>query len=380
MLLWPLRVPLPYLDGWSFVQQYQRWAEGGYSWGEFFAPHYVHQSAVGKMIYFAVLHWFGGNMGLLPLLMWAMAAVITACVCRLAQPLWTGRPLWGTLLMFLVGLTIFSAAPGEVWLWGFLFQNSVPGVCLALGLVVLSNNRLSAWRIASAALLVVIALFSFGSGVLVGVLLCLPLWHGMEQKSILRRCVLLGVWLAFVGITAWISLRFLAEDAQGTNPAIMLERPLMRIQFTLILLAQMLGKGTVFEPQIVCAWFGGILLIAFLACTVHVIRRRHDRALVSAALPWISFSLFGLGTALLICIGRSFNSLANSLEERYSALTLFFVVGTILLAAVVFRHSGTAQGWIRIMRMAAVPASVVLLMAHAVNWERGRHAMKVKHR
>ena len=59
-MLAPLLVPLSYLDGWSFVQQYQRWAEGNYSWKEFFEPHYVHPSAVGKVIYFAVLHWSVG--------------------------------------------------------------------------------------------------------------------------------------------------------------------------------------------------------------------------------------------------------------------------------------------------------------------------------
>jgi hypothetical protein len=169
------------------------------------------------------------------------------------------------------------------------------------------------------------------------------------------------------------------NDDNMAGPAILLDRPLMRLQFTLILLAQMLGKGTVFEPQMLCTLMGGALLIVFLACVVHVVRRRADRALVAAALPWIGFALFGIGTALLICIGRSFNSLANSLEERYSALTLFFILGTLLLLAVVIRHDGRRPAWLRCMRMAAVPAATMLLAAHALNWERGYQGMKLKY-
>jgi hypothetical protein len=377
-MLWPLRVPLPYLDGWSFVQQYQRWAEGGYSWQEFFSPHYVHQSAIGKIVYFAVLHLFGGNMALLPVGTWLLAAIIVACVCRLSCDLWRDRPLWAALLMLLTGLTVFSAAQGEVWIWGFLFQNSIPGMCLAVGLVILSAGTLSTWRLMVAGVLVVLANFSFGSGPLVGMLLALPIWHAMDGRSMARRCAAAGAWLVFAGLVTWLALRTL-NDEDVTGLKILLDRPLMRLQFTLILLGQMLGKGTVFEPQMLCTLIGGALLIAFLACSVHVARRRADRALVAAALPWIVFGLFGIGTALLICIGRSFNSLANSLEERYSALTLFFIFGTLLLLAVVVRHSGSRLAWLRGLRMAAVPAATVLLVAHALNWERGYQGMKLKY-
>jgi hypothetical protein len=379
VMMWPLRVSVPYLDGWAFVQQYQRWIEGTVSAQIFFQPHYVHPSAVGKVIYFAVLHWLGGDVGLLPLLMWIIAAGVTACLCRLSRFIWIGHVWWGVALMFLVGLTTFSAAQGEVWIWGFLFQNSVPGICLAAGLVLLSSPSISWWRVLAAALLNWMAIFSFGSGFLVGLVLALPLGLQLQGQSVSRRWLAVGAWLAFTGVGAWLALGEVRGSHEPMNPMILLDRPWMRFQFILILLGQMLGKGTVIEPQVLCALVGAALVMVFTACVACVIRFRRDRELVALSLPWIVCCLYGLGTAILICIGRSFNSLGNSLDERYSALTMFFVVGTMLLAATVVRHQSSSTVLTRCMRLAAGPAFALCLFAHAVNWQAGWNAMRLKY-
>src|SRR6476619_3848578 len=87
-LLLPLRGSVPYQDSWRFVGQYADWIEGNYTWEAFFAPHYVHPSAVGKVIYFAVLHWLGGHVSVLPLVGWTLSLVIAICVSVLLRPLW----------------------------------------------------------------------------------------------------------------------------------------------------------------------------------------------------------------------------------------------------------------------------------------------------
>jgi hypothetical protein len=379
-MLWPLRVSAPYLDGWAFVQQYQRWVEGNANAQILFQPHYVHPSAVGKVIYFSVLHFLGGDLGLLPLLMWAIAAAVTACICHLSRPIWLNRPCWGVALMFVVGLTIFSAAQGEVWIWGFLFQNSIPGLCLVAGLVLLSGPSFSWWRILLSAMLNWIAIFSFGSGFLVGLLLALPLWQQWQGRTASRRWLAVCVWLVFTSLGAWLALGKVDASHEPTSPMILLDRPWMRLQFILILLGQMLGKGTVFEPANLCALVGAALVIVFAAGMACVLRFRRDRELVALSLPWMVCALYGLGTAVLICIGRSYNSLGNSLDERYSALTLFFFVGTILLAAGVLCHQRSTLTWGGWIRSAARPALALCLFAQAVNWQAGWNAMKLKYR
>lgn len=377
ILLWPLRGMVPYLDAWAFVLQYHHWVEGHLGWSDLLEPHYVPPSAVGKVIYFAVLHWLGGNVSVLPLLTWAFAVVVAASACVLARPLWSEGGARGAVLMLLTSLTVFSAAQGEVWTWGFLFQNSIPGVCLMVGLVVLSAGPPVVWRILVAASLCVVATFSFATGILVGPLLALLLWHQTVEKSMTHRWFLTGAWLSFNAVMGWVALGGSAGGEAAASAGILLERPWMRLQFMLVLLGQVLGKGTVFEPEALCATMGGVLVLVSAACAVHVFRRRHERVLITAALPWIVCSLYGAGSAGFICIGRSFNSLNNSLDERYSALSLFFVVGTVLLAAVVMAHGDAASHLARGLRKGAVPVVVVLLLAHAVNWERGWQSMKL---
>ena len=379
IMMWPMRVPVHHLDAWGFVQQYQHWLEGRLGWREFLAPHYVHPSAVGKAVYFAVLHWLGGNVDLLPLLTWVFSLVITGCIWRLSRPLWAGNQLRGAALTFLASLTLFSASQGEVWVWGFLFQNSIPGVCLVVGLTILSTGNLLGWRIAAAALLCVIATFSFGSGLMVGVLLAVLIWHRMPQKNLAQKALAIGAWLAFVGAVGWFALGVPGTSDESIR-AIPADRPLMRLQFLLILLGQMLGKGTVFEPQMLGAWLGGVLLIVFGACGAYIFLRWRDRDLVSAALPWILCALYGLGTATLISIGRSYNSLTNALDERYIAFTLFFVFGTVFLAAAVIWHRETTGTLVQWMKSAAALGIVLFLVAQALNWERGGHAMKLKNK
>jgi hypothetical protein len=374
-----LRVSAPYLDGWAFVQQYQRWMEGNANAQILFQPHYVHPSAVGKAIYFAVLQWLGGDLSLLPLIMWAIAAAVTACICRLSRPIWVDRPYGGVALMSVVGLTVFSAAQGEVWIWGFLFQNSIPGLCLMAGLVLLSGPVSSWWRILVTALLNWIAIFSFGSGSLVGLLLAIPLWQQQQGRSVSRRWLAVCAWLVFTGLGAWLALGKVDASHELTSPMILLDRPWMRLQFILILLGQMLGKGTVFEPESLGALVGAALVIVFTACVACVFRFRRDRELVALSLPWMVCALYGLGTAVLICIGRSYNSLGNSLDERYSALTMFFFVGTMLLAAAVSCHLSSTITISRWMRRAAGPALAICLFAHAVNWQAGWNAMRLKY-
>jgi hypothetical protein len=119
-------------------------------------------------------------------------------------------------------------------------------------------------------------------------------------------------------------------------------------------------------------------VILFIACAACVFRFRRDRELVALSLPWIVCCLYGLGTAVLICIGRSYNSLGNSLDERYCALTLFFVFGVMLLAAAVVRHHRSGIAMTRWMKWAARPAVALALFAQALSWMAGWNAMKLK--
>lgn len=385
----PLLVSVPCLDAWSFVQQYQHLVEDRYSWEAFFAPHYVHPSIVGKLIYFAVLHFLGGNVAVLPILSWLFSALIAFSVYRLAGPLWRSdgeRPAlsrWhATVLLTCVTAVIFTAAQGEVWIWDFVFQNFIPGTCLALGTWLLHREGQVRFRdLALASALSLLAICSFGTGFFVPAFLGLILiWRLRGVGSPWSKIGLIvgGWWLAH-GVVAWLALTAHGGEDSGLEAGTIFERPLMRLQFVLIVLGNILGKGTTFEPETLCAIAGAVLLATFLASLFYLWRRRQDCRLIQAAFPWIILGLYGLSSAVLISLGRMHNSLDNALDERFATFDVFFVFGTLLLVAVVLRHACVHRAPFASSLAALVPAAVTLFVALlAVNWANGHNLMKVK--
>lgn len=381
LIILPLRVPIPRLDAWTYVQQYQRLLEGRYSWGEFLSPHYVHPSAVGKIIYFWVLHWCHGNVALLPLLTWAISALISVSVLFQARPLWTGNVVSGTILLFCANLTIFSTAQGEVWIWDFVFQNLIPGLCLTVGLVALSAAVLDIKRISIGVASTIIASFSFGSGFLVGLLFTFSIWQATGGMSPVRRSGLTAAWAGFATLIAWVALRPAVAEIYQTNILDLTDRPAMRFKFILILLGQLFGKGTVFEPEALSAIVGAFLLTVFLVCTVEIVRqRRAYPELAANAMPWILYALYGLGSAVLICMGRMHNTLEDALADRFVSLTLFFALGTLVLAAAVLRHRAMIGQLTIPARTMVGPAIALMLAAHLLNWQRGWNTILLKNR
>lgn len=394
-MIWRLRVPVPYADSWAFVEQYLDWAGGKYGWGDFFAKHGDHPAAVGKAIYFAVMQWFHGDVGMLPLLSWALTLLVGGCVFLLGRSVWAGNPALGAVLMLCMSLTLFSTAQGGVWLWDFTFQNYIPGACLALGAVLLTKGENGVCMMALAALLSVAATFSFGAGFMVGVFFSILIWHGMHAKSLPRKLVVSGCWLVAHGMVAWIALKAFGPSGfteEGSHPGLMVlvDRPFMRIQFVLVLLGQMFGKGSVFEPLALSAVVGGALVLVFASCLAEILRRRKERAFFTACLPWLVFSLYGLCSALLICIGRmgpgtdtfaSFNNIyalaERTMAERFIISTLFFVLGVVMLAAVVVRFSDGSP-MVRLMKKASIPALAVFLLLQISNWQSGAQMMRLE--
>jgi hypothetical protein len=92
-------------------------------------------------------------------------------------------------------------------------------------------------------------------------------------------------------------------------------------------------------------------------------RRRADAELVLRASPWIVLSAFGLLTAGAIAVGRLKYGYLGLLEPRYAALTVWVLVGVVMLAAIVRESSGrpaARRTW------ATVCLSVVLLYSFSL--------------
>jgi hypothetical protein len=383
----PLRVPVPYRDQWSFVAQYEQWMAGGYGWSNLFAKEGDHPGAVGRVIYFAVLHVFKGNVALLPLLNWGLSALIVGCLWPLVRRAWKDDLAARTGVMFLISLTVFNAAQGGVWIWDCTFQSYLPGACLAAGMAILFTGQLSWLRALAVLVLSFIATFSYAAGFLVGLLLSAPLWLQLRD----RKLAITGAWVALQVVFALLALAAFgqAKYFQDTplSFGMLLENPLMRMQFVILLLAQMLGKGTILEPFTLSTICGIALLAVFGVSLVVLVRRRANMELVRNAMPWLLCALYGLLHSVLVSIGRMHNSLTNPdalaervMAERFITFSLFFVLGVVIMALVVLHHGGLAEATRSWLRRLCGPAMTVLVALEVVNWEAGNQLMKMENK
>lgn len=375
LLILSHRGHLPFYDSWAFVKQYKDWCEGHYSWGDFFAPHNMHPSAVGKAIWFAVMEWCRGDVGLLPIVTWLLALVVSMCVRSLSRPLWRDDPVWGAGLMFLVNLSSFTLAMGGTWLWEFVFQNAIPGACLMTGLWALSAERVPWWRWLLALLTSVVAAFSFGTGFIVGFLLIPAVWFAKRDGNGLRRPVIVVAWLFFSVFVTWLALVFCIPHVDMVMPTggvgrldDFIERPWDAAQYILALCGHTLGQGTAFEPVTGCAVLGLLLMVIFFVCFASIAKTRNSSR-IRAAWPWVAMILWSIINAMAICLGRWRVSLDTALAHRYGQFMLFMVIGVLMLVCSIVRQgNGRLPIW---LRRTSVPLLVMLLMAHVISWKEG---------
>lgn len=379
----PLLVPVPFEDSWAFIKQYRNWHEGAYGWQEFMAPHNNHPSLPGKLIYWAVLRFAGGNVALLPILGWVFSLTIALSVFAVLRGHWRGNEPKGALVMFCLNLTVFSAAAGHAWTWDFVFQNFIAGACFTGGLALLAGQGCTWPRFAGAALLSVIGTFSFGSGFLGGVMLTPLVWCCGVANTTRRRLVLSLIWLAFTLAVAWLALEGFGDATRtggdGSRIGFLLGQPVLLAQFALTLLGYGLGNGVALDPMYSCPLAALAVMVVFVACLVRLVQRRADRALLLSALPWVLMTLYGMGQAGVITYGRMRHSLISALACRYVVFTLFFVLGTLALLFVVARQDAET-GWFRkLMRRLAGPMLGLFLAAQAASWIWGYQYMRRDH-
>ncbi|HSI62633.1 MAG TPA: hypothetical protein VLE43_05925 [Candidatus Saccharimonadia bacterium] len=380
----PLRLHVPYHDSWAFVKQYQDWMEGNYGWRDFFAPHNYHPSAPGKFIYFLVMHLCEGDLGILPVITWALAFIASLAVLGLARPLWSGHQWRGAGLMFLANLSLFTLAQGHSWIWDFVFQNAIPGACLAAALWLLSSDQVKAWRWVMAAFLAVTAAFSFGTGPIVGFLLLPAVWWASESSGPRCRWARVGVWCLMAVAAGWLALKFFVPGGSVAHPdnagriRDLAARPVDSVLYVCALLGHTLGQGTDVEAVDLCVLWGVVLLVVFLACAAFALTRR-SAAMRREAWPWIALGLWAGINAMAICFGRMRALLETALAPRYSTFMLFFVLSTVMLAAWTIFRAGDGR-LVRVLRAAATPAIAVLVVFNILAWETGSHSLETYRR
>jgi hypothetical protein len=260
-------------------------------------------------------------------------------------------------------------------------------------MMALARDPIRRWKVLIAGAAGALASFSFASGFLVGGLLAVLLWQRLRQWKPVARCLALLAWFVWVAATTLAAFSGPAPGSRHVSLSVLWDRPLMRLHFIVVLLGQMFGQGTNFEPFVLSAIAGSILLALFLFLVGSLLWRRRNQDLWDASLPGLILSLYGLCNAVLICIGRLGNSsdtftAFNNVEalaertdpERFITFTLYFPLGIILLLAARWRYSPEEGTFRRFSRSLAAPVIVLYVAALVLNWQQGWQLMKLENR
>ncbi len=374
------RPSVPFHDSWAFVKQYQDWSQGKIGAEHLLVLHNDHPTAVGKFIYFVVLHFLKGQVGLLPFLAWGLSLGLSLGVLRLARPCWRESALQGAGVMFLANLVIFSGGQGHTWIWDFVFQNFIPGCLLVWGLVLLRPEVPSWKRLVGALLLSLMAVFTFATGLFVGLLLVPMLWGHVAPWGRKRQWITVAAWLLVLGLAVALAFHYPTPhgevaagegDADGELSRVQdfLQRPLAFGQYFLILLGLGFGQGTPMEPSQLCAAVGAGLLGIFGFCLWRLWRLR-DAGLWREVMPWLALCGYGGINAALITIGRLGATMESALAHRYLTFTLCFTLGLLFLGLRLRQHSPWLGRWSRWVVAVALPLQMV-------TWSSGLNILRV---
>ena len=220
-----------------------------------------------------------------------------------------------------ISLIVFSISQCENWLWGWQLQMFLNLLAVIGGIVLLANDTFSWSKFAAAALLGIVANYSFANGALVwpiGLLLLLVVTAGIPQ----RMAAICG-WIA-VGTLTLVTY-FYHYQKPEEHPAISLifKMPLAYAAYVFKYLGGMCAQGLGGD----ISGNGVFALVIGLAVTVvtgwagwTLVRRKI--ASVQTLLPYFGLILYSVGSALVTGVVRLGFGSNQALASRYCTMTV----------------------------------------------------------
>ena len=372
VLITAQRVNVPYFDSWAFMEAYREWQQGNYGLRDLFATHGPHPSVPGKLIYWSALHLTKGDVGWLPFAAWTftfVAALGAGSMIKRCVPD-DGIRSW---LLFAANAILFTTAAGSTWIWDFCFQNFIMGMCLMGGLWSLSREA-GARGILCAWLFAIVGTLSFGSGFIIGWLLPPMLWLQARAGRLQHSRLWIGTSVALALAMMWLAMVLLPklsmarEQSQTAARAEdLVNRFSMTVKYLLVVLGGSLGHGTSVDPETLCALTAALAVGLFCVCLWKLWQRRQDHELLIKVWPWLACCLFAAGNTLLVALARMARSYTTALAPRYVLFTLFFMLGLIMLVALLMER-----------RVTKIVLAVVLSL-QVLNWVDGANEMRHFH-
>jgi len=339
--VWQYAVNVPFSDQWEFVPLLDKTYHGGLTFHDLWAQHNEHRLLFPEIIMLALAcltHWdIRYELALNLLLALGIFAVLVHQVKITGRKLGLGGLRWAVPV---IALITFSLAQYQNWLWGWQLQMFLNVLAALGGLVLLANETFRWRRFAFAALLGIVATYSFANGLLfwpVG--LCILFVATTGTKA--GRAALSG-W-TLVSVLTLVSYLYHFQKPEKHPPLnLVFKMPLDYVAYVLKYtgtLCVQYGGGYGAADGGFALVFGLAALVAFGWAVGMLLRRRI--ADVRTLLPYIGMSLYSLVSALMTGVGRLGFGSNEALSSRYGTMMVPFWVALVVFLFLL--RNGAAQ-------------------------------------
>lgn len=325
-------VPIPLLDDWDMAPLIAKWRTGGLTFHDFFAQQQESRTFFPKIIFVLLAagrQWDARlEMVLSIVICLGTAAGILALLRKSQLP-----PLAAGAAFLLIVLLLFSPVQHELWLLASGFPSFVPALCIVTGLVVALSELSVPKKFVLCALLALFSSFTLSNGLLA--------W-GLTFPVALLIGRIRGwrPWIGWFALCAVCSFfYFYGLTPRADLPAFGPPKPALDyLQYLLAFLGNALGRAGNGDPLTTSIGVGAVALLIYLGAIIYAFVHRRDRDLLSRLAPWFALGLYSIACGVLAALGRIAWGVAQALESRYVAFSLYLLVAIIALGGLIARH------------------------------------------
>ena len=403
LVLWPVwtlhglirenQVNAPFLDDFMSMPLFAKAAQGKLTLHDFFAPQMEHRIAWTRVVLLCFHKmwphdltrqvWF--SHALLCLTLVNVAVLLRQTASRSLRAVWP--------LLALAGLSLFSPVQFQVFLWPLMHQVVGLAFFLTGALVVWQTHWPVGLRFVLGLVCALCATLSFGSGILVWLVLVPVIWWCAPLLEGRRRVVVLALWLAAFTLTMALYFHGLKNEVdpefslgQGGDATVGRDfhafagDPEKSLGVPLRVLGGPLARGTTQDVFEVSLNFGMVLTGLYMAGACYWLWRFRDEELRRRLLPWLALGAYSIGTALTISMGRVWltRSGINALSGRYLIHAAPLLVALPVMVWIICRdlverfprwHSG--------VRSALLIAGTAMVFNQLTAWSYGERMMEM---
>jgi len=225
----------------------------------------------------------------------------------------------------LTSLLFFSLCQEQNWLWAFQFEFFLILACQVLALAILMTDTFSlSTRIASAAVLCLIASFSSAQGLFSWIALLPLIFAATSRRK--TGWLIVGGWL-LTALLVWIIYLNGLDLSHSGGLRVLLAQPFLVLRFALVLMANpFIGHVPLQTRFIVACIVGPVILSLMGFALLSLVRRLGWRA----AAPLLSLALIGLMPVAALSTGRLHDGAWVYESSRYTTAGIPATIATVL--------------------------------------------------